>query len=156
MDESRLIDANAVEKEVEESLCANPHTGIMAQAMHTHEHKHFLCMISHQPTIDPETLPIVRELREELDAVTAERDELAVLCGKLIALCDQPKEWRAKLFRRNQGPMIGDYMGSGYPFVDSFNRIYVEFEETASDGAHQTIRRATDEAAAKCGAQKEG
>ena len=27
-----------------------------------------------QPTIDPETLPIVRQLREELERVTAERD----------------------------------------------------------------------------------
>lgn len=70
----QLIDATVLEKEAEESLCANPHTGIMAQAMHTHEHKHFLCMIAHQPTIDPETLPIVRQLREELARVTAERD----------------------------------------------------------------------------------
>lgn len=30
--------------------------------------------IDNQPTIDPETLPIVRQLREELARVTAERD----------------------------------------------------------------------------------
>ena len=31
-------------------------------------------LIDDQPTIDPETLPIVRELREQLAKVTAERD----------------------------------------------------------------------------------
>lgn len=34
----------------------------------------FLSSIDDQPTIDPETLPIVRELRDELERVTAERD----------------------------------------------------------------------------------
>lgn len=72
MAEQRLIDANALNKEAEESLCENPHTGIMAKAMHTHEHKHFLCMIAHQPTIDPETSPIVRELREKLEQTEQE------------------------------------------------------------------------------------
>ena len=36
----------------------------------------FLSSIDDQPTIDPETLPIVRELREELERVTAERDAI--------------------------------------------------------------------------------
>lgn len=96
------------------------------------------------PTIDPEMLPIVRQLREELARVTAERNELAALCGKLVVLCDPQKEWRQKLFRRLQGRMIGDYMGSGYPFVDVFNRIFEEFESTASDGAYQAVRKAVD------------
>lgn len=33
-------------------------------------------LIDEQPAIDPETLPIVQELREQLAKVTAERDEL--------------------------------------------------------------------------------
>lgn len=74
MAEQRLIDANALDREAEESLRENPHTESVHRAMHTHEHNHFLCMIAHQPTIDPETMPVVRQLREELDRVTAERD----------------------------------------------------------------------------------
>lgn len=74
MAEQRLIDANLLLKEAEESLCENPHTGVMAKAMHTHEHRHFMCMILHQTIIDPETLPIVQQLRAELARVTAERD----------------------------------------------------------------------------------
>lgn len=77
MTEQRLIDANLLLKEAEESLCENPHTGVMAQAMHAHEHRHFMCMILHQTTIDPESLPIVQELRAELARVTAERDKIA-------------------------------------------------------------------------------
>lgn len=34
-------------------------------------------VIENRPTIDPETLPIVQELRKELERVTAERDALA-------------------------------------------------------------------------------
>ena len=37
-----------------------------------------------QPTIDPETLPIVRELREKLEQVTAERDAAVADCFKFI------------------------------------------------------------------------
>lgn len=77
----------------------------------------------------------------------AERDEISDLCGKLAVLCEQPKEWRSKMFRKYQVSMIGDYMGSGYPFVDAFNRIYIEFEETASDGAYEALRKSTDSAA---------
>lgn len=33
-------------------------------------------LIDEQPTIDPETLPIIQELREQLAKVIAERDEL--------------------------------------------------------------------------------
>lgn len=102
--------------------------------------------INNAPTIYPETLPIVQELREKLERVTAERDELASLSGKLVVLCEQPEEWRRKLFKRHQGPMIGDYMGSGYPFIDAFDRIYMEFEEKASNGAYATLRKVVDAA----------
>lgn len=107
------------------------------------------------PAIDPETLPIVRELRAELAEAKAQCDELAALCWKLIVLCDKPKEWQAKMFRRHSGPMIGDYMGSGYPFVDAFNRIFEEFAETASEGTYQAVRKKTDKETGKCVPQKE-
>lgn len=63
-------------------------------------------VIDAAPTIDPETLPIVRRLREELAKVTAERDallkELAEECGlcanyekckKYPAYCINGKMW---------------------------------------------------------------
>ena len=84
-----------------------------------------------------------------------ERRELASLCGKLIVLCEQPRELMEQLFMRNRGRMIGDYMGSGYPFVDAFNRIYVDFEETASDEAYKAVREATEVEAQKRGQKEE-
>lgn len=141
MTEQRLIDANKLIEQLEGIISDYTSNGAFPNG---YDINSAIDSLTDAPTIDPETLPVVRQLREELARVTAERDEIAALCGKLIALCDQPQKWRVKLFRRHQGAMIGDYMGSGYPFVDSFNRIYTEFEETASDGAYQAIRRATD------------
>ena len=94
------------------------------------------------PSIAPETLPIVQELREQLAKVTAERDEVASLCGKLAVLCDQPIEKQKELFIKYRGSMIGDYIGSGYPFVDAFNRIIDDFMLTMSDGAYKAVMEA--------------
>lgn len=53
----------------------------------------FLASIDEQPTIDPETLPIVRQLREDLARVTAERDaavkDRAELADYELAVCEQ-------------------------------------------------------------------
>ena len=84
-----------------------------------------LSAIDEQPTIDPETLPIVRQLRKELNKVKEEMDEVADLCGKLIVLCE------------------------------AFNRIFYEFEGTASNSAYQAVRKATDKEAEKRKLQKE-
>lgn len=101
-------------------------------------HQKIQKLIADTPTVDPETLPIVRKLREELARVTAERDAAICLCGKLIALCSPPKEWVPKLFRRHIN-RPGDYMGSGYDFLDSFNRIFDNFVETADDEFYTAI-----------------
>ena len=101
------------------------------------------CM-DNTPTIDPETLPIVQELRKELERVTMERDEIATLCGKLVVICDQPREKQEELFLKYRGRMIGDYMGSGYPFVDAFNRIIDDFMLTMSDGAYKAVMEAAN------------
>ena len=100
--------------------------------------------ISYLPEIAPETLPIVQELRKELERVTKERDEIATLCGKLGVLCDQPQKKRQELFLKYRGSMIGDYMGSGYPFVDAFNRIIDDFMLTMSDGAYKAVMEAAN------------
>ena len=53
----------------------------------------FLSSIDDQPTIDPETLSIVRELREELAQVMAERDtavkDRAALAEFELSVCEQ-------------------------------------------------------------------
>lgn len=76
MAEQRLIDANAVEVGFD-GLCQSPYFENDVNAKHGAETLMDLCVRSdsHKPnTIDPETIPIVRQLREELARVTAERD----------------------------------------------------------------------------------
>ena len=126
--EQRLIDANDVYKIIGQTGTARIHVSDIDQIKR----------------IDPETLLIVQKLRDELGRVTAERDELASFSGKLVILCNPPKEWKQKLFRRRQGNMIGDYMGSGYPFIDAYNKIYTEFEEKSSDGSYEELKKATE------------
>lgn len=58
MIEQRLIDANAFKE------CWKP--GVIGDTLRL--------VIDDQPTIAPETLPIVRELRDKLERVTAERN----------------------------------------------------------------------------------
>lgn len=48
----RLIDADALYKEVENSLKSNPHSKAIQRVMHTHEHRHFQSMILNAPTIE--------------------------------------------------------------------------------------------------------
>ena len=62
--EVRLIDANKLKKVFEKWW----------DEMELDSIKACIFELNEQPTIDPETLPIVRELREKLERVTAERD----------------------------------------------------------------------------------
>ena len=66
--EQRLIDANNLGMGK-----ANP--GIFVCKEYAHGWNNALqAVVEAAPTIDPETIPIVRQLRAELDRVTAERD----------------------------------------------------------------------------------
>ena len=130
----RLIDADAL-LDKQEALYMKRHILFHGVTAYT---------IESSPTIDPETLPIVQELRKELERVTKERDEIATLCGKLGVLCDQPQKKRQELFLKYRGSMIGDYMGSGYPFVDAFNLIIDDFMLTMSDGAYKAVMEAAN------------
>lgn len=71
----RLIDADALLNK-QEALYMKRHILFHGVTAYT---------IESSPTIDPETLPIVQELREQLAKVTAERDallkEMAGECG---------------------------------------------------------------------------
>mgnify|MGYP007081988212 CR=1 FL=1 len=81
MAEHWLIDANALCDELKNEL--NRHDpDLLGSRVITL----FMEMISEYPTIDPETLPIVQELKEKLEHVTAERDA-AIADLKRIAIC---------------------------------------------------------------------
>lgn len=69
MAEQRLIDAN---------------TFAEAWNQDSQIGKTMRAVIAEQPTIDPETLPIVRQLREELARVKAERDAAVSDLHKLV------------------------------------------------------------------------
>lgn len=79
--EMRIIDANKFRN------AWNP-DGVIGQTM--------MRLIDEQPTIDPETLPIVQELREQLERVTRERDallkEFAGDCGMCLHYEDCAKK----------------------------------------------------------------
>lgn len=50
--EKRLIDANALSDEVDESKHDNPHPQGLIRVNHRNEHDHFLRMIMNAPTVD--------------------------------------------------------------------------------------------------------
>ena len=85
----RLIDADAVELGFDE-LCRSPYFKHDVNAKHGAETLMDVCVRtdSHMPnTIDPETIPIVRQLREELARVTAERDDYKELFFSYRNVC---------------------------------------------------------------------
>lgn len=88
MAEQRLIDANelyGVESLLNTDIVKNSKEAsyIISQVLHD---------IQTIPTIDPETLPIVRQLREELEKVTAERDAAIKTIFEWSG-CAECKQW---------------------------------------------------------------
>ena len=73
----RLLDTDAIRKSKTASW-------LLDQVLHD---------IQAMPTIDPETLPIVRQLREELERVTAERDAAIKELNGVSSLVDDLAEF---------------------------------------------------------------
>lgn len=71
MSEQRLIDANALTKQLESIISDYASNGTFPNG---YDINSALDSLVDAPTIDPETLPIVRELRKKLERVTEERD----------------------------------------------------------------------------------
>ena len=67
----RLIDANALIEQLESIISDYTSNGAFPNG---YDINSAIDSLSDAPTIDPENLPIVRELREQLAKVTAERD----------------------------------------------------------------------------------
>lgn len=82
-------------------------------------------------------------LRSQLAEATAERDEAVALIASLVDLCSVPQADQSKVFRRLVFG-AGDYMGSGYAFIDAFYHIWDEFEESAAEPLYRSIRTALD------------
>ncbi len=101
-----------------------------------------------------ETLRALEKSNARAERTERERDAAVKFCGKLFALCSPPQKWWPKLFRRLPA-RAGDYMGSGYSFVDSANRIIDEFTETAEESLYKDVRQAVEEEAQRYKAQEE-
>lgn len=83
----RLIDADAVELGFDE-LCRSPYFKHDVNAKHGAETLMDVCVRtdSHMPnTIDPESLPVVRQLREELALITHQRDVYKSIFERITA-----------------------------------------------------------------------
>lgn len=50
----RTVDADALYEVIKKSMAENPHKEKMQRAMHIHEHKYFLTLLTGFPTIQPE------------------------------------------------------------------------------------------------------
>lgn len=72
MAEQRLIDAN----KFAEAWNQDSQIGKTMRAV-----------IAEQPTINPESLPIVKELQEQLEKVTAERDKIKQMAKETCEFC---------------------------------------------------------------------
>lgn len=83
MSEQRLIDVDALKEKEQYIPCGN---GLLFHGVTA-------ATIDAMPTIGPETLPIVRELQEKLERVTAERDaaikDRAELADFKLTVCEQ-------------------------------------------------------------------
>lgn len=83
MADQRLIDANALYEDWLET----------GENEYVYDTNSFLCSLDNAPTINPEDLPIVQQLRKELAQVKAERDaaekDRAALANLELALCEE-------------------------------------------------------------------
>lgn len=98
MGEQRLIDANELKIMLEHEY---RHSKMFKENAVYMGWQGAIQILYDQPTIDPETLPIVRQLRAELERVKAQRDELKETCLSLVLLCE-------KEYRRNNFGMYRD------------------------------------------------
>lgn len=87
MAEHRLIDANVLLQYMSDM---EVQTGkkCCTQAVKSCIEEFFPQVVFDQPTIDPEALPIVRQLRDELEKVTAERNIYKIFFNDVTACGD--------------------------------------------------------------------
>lgn len=70
---------------------------------------------------------------DDLDIATS-------LIAKLFILCEVPIKEQHKVFKKiNIG--AGDYIGSGYAFIDAYHKIYDEFLENTTNSLYNLIKK---------------
>lgn len=72
----RLIDADELIREIEQSRNNNPHKDCHIKRNHDLEHDHFIKMVSEQTTAFDKG-KVIKELREELNLSDAEKERCA-------------------------------------------------------------------------------
>ena len=106
MAEQRLIDANMMAVEETEAYISAQTSGKISpstQVINSVVHWKIQQLIANTPTVDLETLPIVRQLRKELARVTAEKYTAVETIFK-YAGCKECKWWDDKdKFCKKQG-----------------------------------------------------
>ena len=83
----RLIDANDLMQVVEESMRDNPHTESAVRRNHGTEHRHFMHLISTQPTAYYDVEEIIKTTRELLAMEWVESDKVQRALGMSFAEC---------------------------------------------------------------------
>ena len=110
--------------------------------------------VNRAATMREKVLKIIERLQAESAQLQAERDAAVELIAKLIMLCEVPQKDCDKVFRRLHIG-AGDYMGSGYAFIDAYNRILNEFLETVNEDFYKLIRCEIDLRGAKAKEESE-
>ena len=59
-----LISRKALMEAIEKSMNENPHSDSKTRQMHDHEHRHFLCLVSRQHTVN-RWIPVTERLPED-------------------------------------------------------------------------------------------
>lgn len=94
MAEQRLIDANSLKEKLNDFEIVGGHK-YYRQGMDICLHEYFPVIIDDRPTIDPETLPLVQQLRKELEDTKQKARAACSLCKALAesnraqTICDQ-------------------------------------------------------------------
>lgn len=112
MDEQRLIDATSLKVLFKHEY---RHNKQFKQSSVYKAWQGAIQLLYDQPTIDPESLPIVRQLREELEKVTAERDA-AVKDVKDLVL----GEIKACSYCKHNDPENFDCMTEGFGYCGNW------------------------------------
>lgn len=96
MAEQRLIDANIMAEDESEAYISAQTSGKISpitQGLNSVVHRKIQQLIADTPTINPESLPVVRKLRKELARVTAERDAVIKELNGVSSLVDDLAEF---------------------------------------------------------------
>lgn len=103
--EVRLIDANemaVIESEAYLSSQVKGKMSLATQAVNSVVHQKIQMLIADTPTIDPETLPIVQELRGKVSRLEEARENANEACSKWERKCGELEKQLAEVTLRRE------------------------------------------------------